>query len=135
MGLFIDKNGLPETAPETTPVLLQLSSDKNTIIFIRVFKNIHEMLHFYMLYCYKDHGYTHFYYKQGLSNKWWYEIIKAWNDFPGSHAVTFEDDIDTEYLDRVLSMHLSAVLIQSSDEYDIVNYPMNVDMFEDSSTE
>lgn len=133
MGLFIDNTGLPETVPESTPVLVELTPDKTKIVYIRVFKDMHELLNFYMIYCYKNHTLNHFLYKHGITTTWWYEIIKAWNDFPGSHAVTFEDDIDTEYLDRVLSMHLSAVLIQSSDEYDIVEYPMDVEMFEDSA--
>lgn len=133
MGLFIDESGLPETVPENTPVLVELTPDKSKIVYIRVFKDMHELLNFYMLYCYKNHTLNHFLYKPGITVSWWYEIFKKWNEFPSSKVLTYDDHYDTNHLDRVLSMHLSAVLIQSSDEYDIVEYPMNVEMFEDSA--
>lgn len=133
MALFKDDRGLPETVPENTPVLVELTPDKSKIVYIRVFKDMHELLNFYMLYCYKNHTLNHFLYKHGISTTWWYEILKAWNDFPGSQSLTYDDSYDLYHIDRVLSMHFSAILVQESDSYDIVEYPMNVEMFEDSA--
>ena len=133
MALFKDDRGLPETVPENTPVLVELTPDKSQIVYIRVFKDMHELLNFYIVYCYKNHTLNHFLYKVGITVTWWYEIVKSRDYFPCSKALTFDDHYDTEHIDRVLSMHLSAVLVQSSYVYDIVEYPMDVEMFEDSA--